>query len=869
MTISAFHNMTPGSPGSRTWASAGRKRSPLGRFVRKNSRRCYSLLVFLFAVVACNVAAFAQEEPAAAENAPQQTGPLYEQEPYDIITLTPANKSQVLKVEPLDLPNRRLPANPRRTDKLKVRLWEDPETLYEIRWSAIEKIELFEDMILKKAMELSLQGDGDTAFEYFTYLETKDAELPGLKAAVEDYLYREAGVQQAKGQFRAALAMLDELHRRNPAYSRLENALGAATEKLVEQYVERKDYASARTLVAALAKRYPAHSAAAKWNERLRSEAETLLNASRQAFMAGDFRLADQTSRQIAAIWPDLSGADELIAEINKKYPRIVVGVSAPAEIDALTKLGGAAGGAICSGWAARRDGRLLQRTLTEFLGIGAEGGVYRCGVGEMKIAELDRGISFRIRPGIYWNQTAAGVQPVIEPQKAGELSGGDVSRRLLAMADPAEACYDAAWADLLAGVSTADVFRVQVDLTRPHVRPDAFMQTVLPPYTAGRLSPDTLNLSLGPYEVVSQEKNSTVFVLNKNYFAAEDGQPKEIVEQFFPDNREMVQALRDGRIKLIDRVNPWDLAKIRSIEGVTVQPYGLPLVHCLIPNMERPLAAQRTFRRALVYGINRQAILDHLLGGEKPSGCGLVSGPFLQGDSYDDPRGYAYDTTIAPRPYEPHLAIALAGVAVDVLAAAEAKKAAAAKEQSGEKKSPEEKTAQPEKQAEKKPNKPNAPLARIVLAHPPQDIARTVCVKIQQQLKPLGIEVTLRELEAGPLIRVPDDADLLYAELPMWEPIVDARRLLAQTGPARGASPYMELALRQLDLAADWREVRSKLREIHRIARNDVAVIPLWQMPDHFAVRRGLGSFGERPVVLYQNVEQWRLEAEKQSGKK
>ena len=807
-------------------------------------------------------------EQSGETEQPADMGPLYEQEPYDLITLNAANKNQVLKVEPLDLPNRRLPENPKRSRKLKVRLWEDPETLYELRWGAIEKIDLFGQLILKKAVELMRAGSREEAFDYLAYLKTNDPTLPGLDVALQDYLYAEAGLKQSKAQYRDALAMLRELHQINPRHPRVAAALGAATGKLVEQYVAKKDYASARTLVASLAERFPQQEAVLQWNERLKGEAEALLAASRQAFAAGDFRKADSTGRQIASIWPDLPGAKEHIAAINKKYPRIVVGVNMPAAVGQID----VQPGGLRSDWATRRSARLFNRTLTEYEGTGPEGGIYGCPVGEMEISELDRGITLRLKAGIRWSQAVAGAKDSFPPEQAGELTGADVARRLLAMADPGDPSYSATWSELLGGVSVADVYRVKIDLIRPHVRPNALLQTVLPPYSTGKASPRSLNLCNGAFHVAVREKDEAVYVANKHYFAAEDGQPMEIVEHSFANDREMVRALGDGRIKLVDRVNPWDLSKVRSMEGVVVRPYAVPLVHCLIPNTQRPLLSQRTFRRALIYGVNREAILEHLLGGEKTPGSGLISGPFLQGESYDDPLGYAYDSTVKPRPYEPHLAIALAGVAVDMLAAAKAKKAATeAQEKNGDQNAPPDKPApkQPEKpsgKADKKQDEnksgPVKTIAKLVLAHPPDEVARVACSHIQQQLKPLGIEITLRELEPGCVERVPQDADLLYAELPMWEPIVGARELLGENGPARGASAYMDLALRQLDDATDWRQVRAKLRQIHRIAHTDVAVIPLWQLTDHFAHSRSLEGVGDRPVLLYQNVEKWRVAA-------
>jgi len=80
-----------------------------------------------------------------------------------------------------------------------------------------------------------------------------------------------------------------------------------------------------------------------------------------------------------------------------------------------------------------------------------------------------------------------------------------------------------------------------------------------------------------------------------------------------------------------------------------------------------------------------------------------------------------------------------------------------------------------------------------------------------------------------------------------------------------------MSLALRQLQRAPDsqqdrqlqqapaWQEVRKILHRIHRIAHDEVAVVPLWQLTEHFAYHRSLRGIGDRPVSLYQNVEQWR----------
>jgi hypothetical protein len=54
---------------------------------------------------------------------------------------------------------------------------------------------------------------------------------------------------------------------------------------------------------------------------------------------------------------------------------------------------------------------------------------------------------------------------------------------------------------------------------------------------------------------------------------------------------------------------------------------------------------------------------------------------------------------------------------------------------------------------------------------------------------------------------------------------------------------------------------VRERLNEIHRIASNDLPVIPLWQTVNYYAYRTDLKGIGDSLLTLYQHVDQWRLE--------
>jgi tetratricopeptide (TPR) repeat protein len=797
--------------------------------------------------------------------------PLYQVEPYDQITLDAANDNKVLKVKPLDFPNRQPPPL-KSTGKLVVHLVESPDKEYEVTWRSIVKLELFEQLVLNKANDFVAEGKYDEAYDYFAYLERNKSYTPGLGKAMEDYLWQEARdafkkakkaeddgqLDDAKGQYDSALALLRELCRRNPKREKVDGALGGMTDKLIEGYVKKGDYPAARKLLWNLAGAFPSHPVFIRWRDRLTGQAAPLLAEARAAVESGQWDKAADLSLRIAVLWPELPGAHDLAQTIHQKAPRVVVGVGSFAAEMAFGRL---------DDWAARRTSRLLYRTLTEFAGASTEGGKYLCPVGEISSIALNRRLLVQLKRDIHWATGSA------------VLSGSDVSRRLLAMIDPNDPAYRVDWADLMAAVSSQGVYKVEVELRRPHVRPEAMLQVVLTPLAArgkaGQLPPPN-----GPFVVQSSSPQETLFVANRQYFAAQAGQPRLLTERRYPTVAQAVSALKQGEIHVLDRVNPWLLPSLRSDKHVKIQAYALPLVHCLIPNVHRPLLSDPTFRRALAYGIHREAILGQMLGGVETPGCVVTSSPFPVGVGADDPMSYATDENIEARPYEPLLTIALADVALSTYVdaqAGEAKKPEAppgeAKKpeaQAGEAKKPEAQTDEAKKpeaqtdeakkaEAQARKAKKLKAMPKLVLAYPPDEIARAACASIQKQLKLVGITVELRVIE-GPLpARIPDDVDLLYAELATWEPLVDARRVLGENGLTGGCSPYMGLALRQLDEAVEWDQVRDCLRRVHRIAFEDVAILPLWQLVEHFACHDSLRGLGPGGVSLYQNIEQWR----------
>jgi hypothetical protein len=190
------------------------------------------------------------------------------------------------------------------------------------------------------------------------------------------------------------------------------------------------------------------------------------------------------------------------------------------------------------------------------------------------------------------------------------------------------------------------------------------------------------------------------------------------------------------------------------------------------------------------------------------------------------DAHGYAYDETLEDYPHDPALAMLLAGVALQEAMTGERSRSVL-----------------------------GSSLPTLELVHPDDEIARLACQSLARQLGLLSIPINLRELQSGE--SPGDNYDLLYVELAMQEPVADAARLFHPGGVA-GSSAILTAECERLMAAATWDEAVKSLHELHRAAHREVAVLPLWQLVEHYACSSSLKGIGQRPLGLYQNIGKW-----------
>ena len=752
-------------------------------------------------VTALGLAAIVFLAAAAGQEAP--SGRLIDGQPYDLLTLDKANDNKVIKVEPLDLPERKAPEKPKAGDKVRITLADGGEQ-YEVAWLSIDKLELFEQLVLAEAVKFTGEGRLDDAFDELAFLLSFYPGTPGLEEARQHFLYVSSGAAFRQGKYEEALAILEELIEKNPSYRAsasaptLLQALGNVADKVIAKHIEQDDYQSARLLLARLAKQHRAENEpfVQRARQQLMDLAARHRDDARSQLEAGNFAAARDAANRMRQVWPDLPGAAEVTAELARRHPQIVVGVEHPALAHDSLSLHNV---------SARRAGRLADRLLAEFAGAGPEGGKYTSALGTFVRSDDSRELAIKL----------AG-------SGAASASGFALMQRLLERADQASAKYDAAWGRIVSQVRLESPLEVVARFSAPHLLPESLVQFPL----------SGLGIAAAPYSVLSHDEQSVRFTINADYAFRGPGQPAEVIERHYEDPQRAVAALKRGEIDMLDRVFPGDIAGLKSDEGIAVAPYATPRAHVLVVRSKHAFLSNSTFRRALLYGCNRELILSQgILGGRALPGFRTISGPFPAPSARSDTSAYGYDAQIEPRAYDPRL-----GLTLRLLAAGELK-------------------ATYEKKKQKAPE-----LTPITLGHPADETSRIACRALAKQWKQIGVECQPSEFPPGVFDDTEGKCDLVYLQLAATEPLIDAARLLGREGLAPATNETIQLYVWQISQARNWQQARERLLLLHRLLHEDVTLLPLWQTYDHFAYRRTLQGIQPTRAQLYDGIEQWQL---------
>jgi len=752
-----------------------------------------------------NQSAIAQDGDAAEkEQIPvEMTKPLIDREPYDLMLVSSSKDKKPMRIAPLNLPAFRAGAS-ERSGQVTVELVDMPGRKFKIAWRSVTSYQPFPRLLLDEAKKNLDEKEFDLAFRYLQRLNAEYSNYPGTERLLEELLVQNALERFQAGALDEALGMLEEAKRKFPMKSGIDKSIESVGLRLVQKEIDDQQWQSARQLIERFENAYGETFADSirQWRVDLTRRSQQQMQRAKEQIAKQNYRAALEATNLALAIDPDVPAGKQQLAELVRRYPQVRIATTATG--DALPPHGTLT-------WSGRRNKRLVYRDLTEIVGYGPEGGEYASPFGSV-IRPVDRfALSIVLR------------------DRLTPVTGFDLSRQFQ---DPASQQDDnlADLTPLIENIAVREIRQVDLRLRLPHVRPEALLGFVP---RKGNVSQFPIPFN-GPYRPLESKDAGNSFVPAEGSDLSGSRSPSEIQLLPFPATADAMLALEAGEVHMVDRLDPATAARlsVETPEELIVDRYRAPTMHVLVPNLNNPYLKNRDFRRGLLYGINRQEILQgRLLGGKELDGCRLVSAPIPNGVSPDDPVSYGYDLSIAPRSYEPQMSIALQKLAEIKL----------------------------RKEAEES-NQALIPMSKLVIGHPDSEVSRQTCLAIVQYYKRLGLPCELKVV--SPETTDPEEAevDLLYVEVQIAEPLVDVPRMFDRYIPNVHQTQYFQLALRQLGQSQNWQEVRERFWSLHRLAHDDLLIFPLFQLQDHFVYRRSLGGVGYQPMTLFQQVERWDL---------
>ena len=730
---------------------------------------------------------------------------LDEQTPFDIITLKQEAGGRSVRVNTIDFPDRKIPVAPKETDRFKVTFPVFPDRIYEIAWRDIETIYLYEQLIAQQANKLLEKKQFGEAFEHLNFLLVNYPSTPGLQKLRRDFLYQSAIDMAGQRRLPHALAVLEEFQRTFPEdkdKDKIRNAISNVSSQLVESYFTANDLSTAKAMILRLEKDYKKAPlpVVEKWKGKFLEMAMGLRAKAEEAKEEGDFSKARQVAVKMLDIEPEIEGGKQFLNDLIRAYPMIRVGVFQQSKTPDPSSL---------ADWPSFRTGQLVSRPMFELRSTGPEGGLYRFSFGSFQHSDDRTELDLIVQ----------------NPGKDGAPDSLAISQAILNRAYVGHSSYVPGWAAIVDSVSVFGPERLKLKMRRPHVLPQAFLQWQLPPVASTQPA-------AAYYKIKSIEPNLVRFEW-ADAKPPVDYQPREIQEILYSDPQKAMADLVRGEIEMIDRLFPADVRKLRNVRTVATEEYALPMVHMLVPKRPNIYLDAPEFRRALLYAINRDGILNgEILGGKPTSLSKVVSGPFPSGANDSDPIAYAYNNSIENVAYDPRSA--------QILILLTQAKLRAIAEKKGEK---------------------LAPIPTLKLGVPDYESARVAGEAIVQAWKLVNVPAELVVLEKMPGPKDESPADLIYISAAMWEPATDAERLFGKGGPAESNNQFIVQELGKLSVARNWREVRQGCQDLHALVAAHLPILPLWQVGETFAYRTDVSGVSKKPNGLYQDVQKWRYQ--------
>lgn len=744
-------------------------------------------------------------------------------EPYDRLELDDGVSVEIEPVSPRPLPpydaiearkirvrNQSKPSElrePEPPDKYEVRL-RDPEA--DIRDFLVSKIkvrrvEYFEDMLLAAALQQIQQRKYERAFELLAKLYRIAPQWNGLAEARDRLLFEEGGAALVKGETARGMRLLSELNERKPDYPGLADRLASVFRARIDASFDGRDFAQARLDLAEAERLTPNAPQVQAARERFLSTARGLVTKAQSLSPAEKLDAIAEAQR----IWPDLEGLGAAYQQAFLACPTLdVAAADAPAVV-----------GPYPLGPAERRAASLMYAPILAGIDEAATSGQLPDQLAaRFEKRELGKSVQVAVKPGLSWSDGRRPVEPA------------DLAAALIARADPASPAYSARWADLISRVEIAPDRTVQLSFARPPLRPEFWMLDPIPPAHASAdgwvwSGPERRDpVGDGPFRFASRD--TSTLILRRSAAATAPGAPKieRIRERHYRDPVQALTALRRGQVHLVEHVPPALVGSVSEIPGATVGLYEQPALHVIAVDGRNPALRLRTLRRALSAAIDRKILMQEtILRGPIDGNDAPADGPFLKGSPADAP-------AVLPLESDPVLALMLVGAAQRELGGAN---------------------------------------IALRFEYPSLPEVRGVVPKIVEAWTKAGLKITAVERTPSELerrLRTGERFDLAYRVPEVRDPILDAGPLISPSYDAPESalpleavpSPRILQLLLRLEQTPEVASASALATQLDRECRDELPMIPLWQLDRHFAWSPRLKGPSGTASALYQGLAAW-----------
>jgi ABC-type transport system substrate-binding protein len=743
--------------------------------------------------------------------------------------------------------------------RLLVTLPGDLVTEYALPVGQIDQILLFEDIVLLRVDELIKAGEIRKAYEMLLRVEN---EIPNWERSVprfEQLLLVESRQRFEVGDAYAALALLDEVARRNINHPELRPRFNEIVGPMIADAIAREDFRKARYLIARVEKVIPDHELVAQSQGQLRKISGDLFAEATQQFQQRQFAMAAELARKAASVWPLTGNARSLFTQYTARHQILRVAVEDPDEKSRIVPI---------PQESDERLSELLEVPLFE-PSTADELTYFRSSYFESwDPADLGREVIFSLRETRpHWQS-----QPILSANQIADALGHRI--------DATSPLFSPRLASFVNEISVRSPSVLRIRFSRVPLSIESLLRfpvTVSPAEaiadntnesdsettdqkledaSADTVASKSLVVLSTRFKLVKSEQSGRTFVRNRpepdglnpnQYHVA------EIRELRFPDRAALLQSMIRGELDYLPHVFPWEVDAFLASTDFNTRKYAIPVTHVIAFNPLSERIANAQMRRALSFGINREAILKSIVLKDESMKYGRPTSAAWHLSSY------ATDLGQKPPQFNIRLAFALRYAAERQLQLAELTRLL--EDAKREAKQAGKVIDSDEFRRDTKVDYVHLPRLRFVVDQDPTSLAAAERMMVYWQKIGFEIDLIRGDQSGTPLSE--KDWDLCYQRVRMEEPLLELWPLLANDNSfdmnRLGMFPdWMRQELINLDYASSFLDAQTRLATIHKHIAAEAFLIPLWEVDDFAVWRKSVIGTPDRPMSTYQNVERW-----------